>query len=84
MYYVVDQSKQCAQIYLQTIACCLLQLPILYSVESIISDMHHRITYMYINIHPSRVSKSVKTVRTNIFSKKCKLHKFETTNNIFF
>ena len=69
MMYVVDQSKQCAQIYLQKIACCLkLQLPILFFVKSIISDMHHCITYMYINFKQNRVCRSVKTVHTNLFA----------------
>ena len=59
--YVVDQSKQCAQIYLQKIACCLkLQLLILFFVILIISDMHHRITYMYINFQQNWVCRSVK------------------------
>ena len=41
MMYVVDQSKECPQIYLPKNACCLnLQLPILF-FKSIISDMHH-------------------------------------------
>ena len=52
--------------------------------KSIISDMHHRITYIYINFEQNRVSKSVKTERTNIFAKNCKVHKFATTNSIFF
>ena len=61
MMYVVDQSKQCAQIYLQKIACCLkLQLLILFFVKFIISDMHHRITYMYINFQQNWVCRSVK------------------------
>ena len=68
MMYVVDQSKQCAQIYLQKIARCLkLQLPILFFVKSIISDIHHRITYMYINLQQNRVCRLVKTVHTNLF-----------------
>ena len=49
--------------------------------------MHHRITCMYFNFQQYRVirvSRSVKTFRTNIFVKKCKLQKFETTNSIFF
>ena len=38
MMYIVDQPKQCAQIYLLKNACCLkLQLLILVFVESIIS-----------------------------------------------
>ena len=40
--------------------------------------MHHRITDMYISFQQKWVSRSVKTVRTNIFAKKCKLHKFAT------
>ena len=68
MMYVVDQSKQCAQKYLQKIACCLkLQLLMLFFVKSIISNMHHRITYMYINFLQNRVCRSVKTVHTNLF-----------------
>ena len=69
MMYVVDQSKQCAQIYLQKFACCLkLQLLMLFFVKSIISDMYHRITYMYINFQQDRVGRSVKTVHTNLFA----------------
>ena len=70
MMYVVDQSKQCAQIYLQKITCCFkLQLTLLFFVKLIISDMHHRITYMYINFQQNRVCRSVKTVHTNSFAK---------------
>ena len=36
---------------------------------------------MYIKFHQNWVSRSVKTVRTNIFVKNCKLHKFATTNS---
>ena len=32
-------------------------------------NMHHRKTYMYINFQHNRVSRSVKTVQTNIFEK---------------
>ena len=47
--------------------------------------MHHRITYMYmyINFQQTRVSRSVQTVRTNIFANNSKLHKFATTNSNF-
>ena len=50
--------------------------------------MHYGITYMYINFQGNRVSTSVKIVRTNVvrtklFAKNCKLHKFATTNSIF-
>ena len=69
MMYVEDQSKQCAQIYLQKNACCLkLQLLILFFVKSIISDMHHRKTNMYINFQQNQVCRSVKTVHTNLFA----------------
>ena len=43
--------------------------------------MHHHKTYMYINFQQNRVSRSVKTVHTNIFAKNRKLHKFATTNS---
>ena len=45
--------------------------------------MHHRKTYMYINLQQNRVSKSVKTVHTNLLAKICKLHKFATCNENF-
>ena len=37
-----------------------------------LSDMHHRKTNMYTNFQQNRVSRSVKTVHTNIFAKNCK------------
>ena len=40
--------------------------------------MHHRKMYMYINFQQNRVSRSVKTVHTNLFTNICKLHKFAT------
>ena len=45
--------------------------------------MHHRKTYMYINFQQNRFNRSVITVHTNVFAKKYRLHKFETTNRIF-
>ena len=42
--------------------------------------MHHRTTYMHSNFQQNRVSRSVKTVHTNLFAKNCKLHKFVTCN----
>ena len=45
--------------------------------------MHHRTTYMHNNFQQNRVSRSVKTVHTNLFSKNCKLHKFVTCNYNF-
>ena len=44
--------------------------------KSIISDIHHGITYMYINFQQNRVNESVKTVHINVFAKICKLHQF--------
>ena len=35
--------------------------------------MHHRKAYMYINFQQNRVSRSVKTVHTNLFTKICNL-----------
>ena len=48
--------------------------------ESTLSDMHHRKTYMYNNFQQNRVSRSVKTVHTNLFAKIFNLHKFATCN----
>ena len=45
--------------------------------------MHHHKTYRYINFQQNRVSRSVKTVHTNLFTKICKLHKFATCNYNF-
>ena len=42
--------------------------------------MHHRTTYMYSNFQQNRVRRSVKTV---LFAKNCKLHKFVTCNKNF-
>ena len=38
---------------------------------------------MYANFRQNRVSRSVKTVLTNLFAKKRKLHKCATTNSNF-
>ena len=62
----VDQSKQCTQIYLQKMASCInLQPPIVTFKVSIVVDMHHHKTYMYINFLQNWVNKSVITVHTN-------------------
>ena len=45
--------------------------------------MHHRKTYLYINFRLNQVSRSVKTVHTNLFAKNSKLHKFATTHSNF-
>ena len=51
--------------------------------KAITSDMHHRITCMYINNQQNRIRRPVKTVHTNLFAKHRKLHKFATTNRNF-
>ena len=61
-------------------SCINLQLPIVILNKLILLDMHHHKTYMYINFQQNRVSRSVKTVHTNLFAKYCKLHKFATCN----
>ena len=74
---LVDQSTPYTQICLQIIVSCInLSLPIVFFFKWIISDMHHRIMYMYINFQQNRVSRSFKTVHTNIFANNRKLHKF--------
>ena len=45
--------------------------------------MHQHKTYMFINFQQNRVSRSVKTVHTNLFAKNGKLHKLATTNSNF-
>ena len=37
-------------VFAKIISCIDLQIPTVFSKKSIISDKHHRITYMYINI----------------------------------
>ena len=71
MMYQVDQSKTGrTKIFAKIAGCINLQLPILFFVKSIISDMHHRITYMYINFQQNHLSRSIKTVHTNLFAQK--------------
>ena len=80
----VDQSKPCTQIYLQKVASCInLQILIVILKKLIISDMSHREMYMHINFQQTRVSRSVKTVHTNLFAKNGMLSKFATTNSNF-
>ena len=45
--------------------------------------MHHRKAYMYINFQQNRVSRSIKTVHTNLLAKHRKLHKVATCNSHF-
>ena len=46
-----------------------LQLPVVILKKSSISDMQHRKTYNCFNFQQSWVSRSVKTVHTNVFAK---------------
>ena len=45
--------------------------------------MNHRRTYMHNNFQQNCVSRSVKTVHTNLFAQYRKFHKFATTNSNF-
>ena len=77
----IDQSKPCTQSYLQKIVSCInMQLTIRISKPKLLSDMHHRITYLYINFQQNRISRSVKAVHTSLLANICKLHKFATYN----
>ena len=51
--------------------------------KTILLDMHHHKTYMYINFQQNRVKTQVITVLTSIFAKNRKLHKFATTSSFF-
>ena len=75
----IDQSKPCTQSYLQKNR--KLHNYATYNSNfktKLLSDMHHRITYLYINFQQNWVSRSVKTVHTNLFANNRKLHKFAT------
>ena len=62
---LVDQSKPCTQIYLHNIVSCInLQLPIVILKKTILLDMHHHKTYMYINFQQNQVKIQVMTVPT--------------------
>ena len=60
-------------------SCINLQLPIVILKKSIRLDMHHHKTYMNINYQQNRVSRSVKTVDTNLFVINRILHKLART-----
>ena len=49
--------------------------------KTIISDMRHRKTYMYINFQQNRVKTQVIAVLTRLFAKQ--MHTFATTNSNF-
>ena len=74
----IDQSKPYTQSYLRKIvSCIIMQLTIRISKTKLLSDMNHRITYLHLNFQQNRVSRSVKTVHTNLFAKNCKLHQLQ-------
>ena len=65
----IDQSKPCTQSYLQKNR--KLHKYATYNLNfetKLLSDMHHRITYLYINFQQNRVSRSVKTVHRSLFA----------------
>ena len=67
----IDKSKPYSQIYLQIIARCTnLQLLIVVMKKSILLEMNHHETYMYINFQQNRVNRSVIIVHINVFAKK--------------
>ena len=51
--------------------------------KSIILDMHHHITYMYINFQQNRAYRSVITCTQMYLQKNRKLHEFAIANNFF-
>ena len=63
----VDQSKPCTQIYLHNIASCIdLQLPIvILKKTTILLDMNHHKTYMYVNFQQNQVNTQVMIVHTS-------------------
>ena len=63
--------KNCAYKFIcQKIASCInLQLPILILKKSILLDMHHDKTYMYINFQQNQVITQVMTVHTSYSQK---------------
>ena len=81
----IDQSKPCIQSYLKKNRKLHKYATYNSNFEiKLLSDMHHRITYLYINFQQNRVSRSVKTVHTNLFAKNCKLHQFATNLQLEF
>ena len=77
----IDQSKPCIQSYLKKNRKLHKYATYNSNFEiKLLSDMHHRITYLYINFQQNRVSRSVKTVHTNLFAKNCKLMQLATCN----
>ena len=80
---LVDQSKPCTQMYLQIIASCInLQLPtVVLKKKLIILDMHHHITYMYLNFQEIGLVYQSKLCTQLCLQIIVSLHKFATTNS---
>ena len=78
------KSQPCSQVYSQK-NCKLHKFATTNTIFENITllDMNHRRTYMHINFQQNWVSRSVKTVHTNLFAQYRKLHKFATTNSNF-
>ena len=70
-------------LFAKNASCINLQLPIIILKKSVLLDMHHHNTYMYINFEQNQEKTQVMTARTIFCSQKNrKLHKFAST--IFF
>ena len=69
---LVDQSKPCVQLNFLIIASCIhLQLPIVIYLNQLFQTCIIEKKYMHIKFQQNRVSRSVKTVHTNLFAKNC-------------
>ena len=58
-----------ANLLTKIMSCITLPLPGVNKKKSNVSDMHHRITYMYINFQQNRVNRSVISAHTILFCK---------------
>ena len=69
----IEQSKPYTQIYLHNIRICInlqIVLPIIIlKKKTILLDMHHHKTYMYINFQQNQVKTQVMTMHTSLFAK---------------
>ena len=68
---LVDQSKLCTLIYFQKVASHhKFATTNRNFLKSILLEMHHHKTYMYINFQQNRANRLVITAHTNVFAKK--------------
>ena len=70
-------------VFAKIASCINLQLSILIFKKSILLDINHHKTYMYINFQQNRVNRLIITMHPNVFAINCKLHKFATINSNF-